>query len=572
MLELHEPEGAFDAPRGVAGRGAARAATSADVYLGYGLAEPLRRDPAPPPPEPCPLPLLAARSPTLRANLAQAWVPRSATGSRRGRRRTTPPRSTPCAPRSRAATSTRSNLVQHLSAPFERRPRRARGRARAASPAASAAARGRRLGDRLGVARALPRAPRRPARDDADQGHAPDRRGHRRREGRGRARDDRRSRAQRSLARLRAGHRALAGADGAARARRRDASRLDRRGAAAPGRRPRRDPARRRSRAARSPARRRSRRSTTSPALEPVGRGASMGALGVVQANGDFELALTIRTFAIADGPHPPLGRRRDRLGLRAGGGDRGVVGQGPAAARRGRRPRARMTLLAVAVAGRGLVDPATSRSSAADDEALLRGGAAFETVRVYDGRAVSARSPPRSASRYSAVGARAAAARRCARAGRARRRRRAARPRAAPLPDRAGARRDRPRRCRGDLDELRARGLTLATVEAGAAAASWPAQVDELRRGVRRPPRRRDADDALFVDDGAVVRECATANIWWRSGEQLYTPAVGPGRAAGRDALVRCCELAAGGARAASRSPTSSGRRGVHRPPRFAR
>jgi para-aminobenzoate synthetase component I len=37
-------------------------------------------------------------------------------------------------------------------------------------------------------------------------------------------------------------------------------------------------------------------------ALEPVGRGASMGALGVVRPNGDFELALTIRTFAVADG------------------------------------------------------------------------------------------------------------------------------------------------------------------------------------------------------------------------------------------------------------------------------
>ena len=36
--------------------------------------------------------------------------------------------------------------------------------------------------------------------------------------------------------------------------------------------------------------------------LEPVGRGASMGALGTIQANGDFELALTIRTFAIAEG------------------------------------------------------------------------------------------------------------------------------------------------------------------------------------------------------------------------------------------------------------------------------
>jgi para-aminobenzoate synthetase component I len=36
--------------------------------------------------------------------------------------------------------------------------------------------------------------------------------------------------------------------------------------------------------------------------LEPVGRGASMGAMGRVRGNGDFDLALTIRTFAVADG------------------------------------------------------------------------------------------------------------------------------------------------------------------------------------------------------------------------------------------------------------------------------
>ena len=45
--------------------------------------------------------------------------------------------------------------------------------------------------------------------------------------------------------------------------------------------------------------------------LEPVGRGASMGALGVVRGNGDLELALTIRTFAIVE----------DRIHLWAGGG-----------------------------------------------------------------------------------------------------------------------------------------------------------------------------------------------------------------------------------------------------------
>ncbi|HEY7693884.1 MAG TPA: anthranilate synthase component I family protein [Gaiellaceae bacterium] len=37
-------------------------------------------------------------------------------------------------------------------------------------------------------------------------------------------------------------------------------------------------------------------------ALEPVGRGASMGAIGRVYPDGDLDLALTIRTFAVAEG------------------------------------------------------------------------------------------------------------------------------------------------------------------------------------------------------------------------------------------------------------------------------
>ena len=45
--------------------------------------------------------------------------------------------------------------------------------------------------------------------------------------------------------------------------------------------------------------------------LEPVGRGASMGALGVVRGTGDLELALTIRTFAVAE----------ERVHLWVGGG-----------------------------------------------------------------------------------------------------------------------------------------------------------------------------------------------------------------------------------------------------------
>jgi para-aminobenzoate synthetase component 1 len=46
-------------------------------------------------------------------------------------------------------------------------------------------------------------------------------------------------------------------------------------------------------------------------ALEPVGRGASMGAIGRVHPNGDLDLALTIRTFAVAE----------ERIHLWVGGG-----------------------------------------------------------------------------------------------------------------------------------------------------------------------------------------------------------------------------------------------------------
>jgi para-aminobenzoate synthetase component I len=63
VLELHSPDGAFEQieaylrERGFFAPGGE--ALEADLYLGYGLSEPLRRTAAPPPPEPCPLPLAA---------------------------------------------------------------------------------------------------------------------------------------------------------------------------------------------------------------------------------------------------------------------------------------------------------------------------------------------------------------------------------------------------------------------------------------------------------------------------------------------------------------------------------
>jgi len=77
-------------------------------------------------------------------------------------------------------------------------------------------------------------------------------------------------------------------------------------------------------------------------------------------------------------------------------------------------------------------------------------------------------------------------------------------------------------------LEELRARGLTLASVSAGSS---------PLLQGVKSTSyaaafaarRSVAADDVLFVSDDAI-RECATANIWWRLDSVLYTPAAGPG------------------------------------------
>ena len=63
MLELHSPEGAFEQieaylrERGFFAPGGEE--LEADLYLGYGLSEPLRRTDTPAPPEPCPLPLAA---------------------------------------------------------------------------------------------------------------------------------------------------------------------------------------------------------------------------------------------------------------------------------------------------------------------------------------------------------------------------------------------------------------------------------------------------------------------------------------------------------------------------------
>jgi para-aminobenzoate synthetase component 1 len=61
VLELYEPEGAFDALEAYLEQLWGRDGLVADLYLGYGLSAAIRRETSPGPPEPCPLPLLACR-------------------------------------------------------------------------------------------------------------------------------------------------------------------------------------------------------------------------------------------------------------------------------------------------------------------------------------------------------------------------------------------------------------------------------------------------------------------------------------------------------------------------------
>jgi branched-subunit amino acid aminotransferase/4-amino-4-deoxychorismate lyase len=49
-----------------------------------------------------------------------------------------------------------------------------------------------------------------------------------------------------------------------------------------------------------------------------------------------------------------------------------------------------------------------------------------------------------------------------------------------------------------------------------------------------RRAAKAKGADDAVFVGLGGELLEAPTANLWWRSGQVLYTPALELGILAG--------------------------------------
>jgi 4-amino-4-deoxychorismate lyase len=203
------------------------------------------------------------------------------------------------------------------------------------------------------------------------------------------------------------------------------------------------------------------------------------------------------------------------------------------------------VSLLALAVSGRGLVDPATPVLRA-DDEGFVRGRAAFETLRVYGGR------PFRLPEHLARLGRSAAAI-------------------GLPAPDPAEL--ERLAWLAVGESEVTEAVLRLYWTPGGgegpptalALVGAIPAWIEPVRaRGQRvvslRTPRRSSAwllpgtksvsyavniaaeleakrlgaDDAVFVDEEGVVLEGPVTNVWWRRGRTLLTPALELGILAG--------------------------------------
>ena len=200
---------------------------------------------------------------------------------------------------------------------------------------------------------------------------------------------------------------------------------------------------------------------------------------------------------------------------------------------------------LAVAVTGRGLVDPGEPVLRA-DDEGFTRGRAAFETTRVYGGR------PFRLAEHIARLG-------------------RSAERIGLPAPDSAELERlaalalehagapDATLRLYwspgapggepvgiamvGTIPEwiegVRARGQRLVSLLLPRPVSPWLLPGTKsvsyaVNMAAEAEAKRRGADDAVFVDADGIVLEGPVTNIWWRLGDVLATPSLELGILAG--------------------------------------
>jgi 4-amino-4-deoxychorismate lyase len=209
------------------------------------------------------------------------------------------------------------------------------------------------------------------------------------------------------------------------------------------------------------------------------------------------------------------------------------------------------VTLLAVAVGGRGIVDPDEPVLNA-DDEALLRGRAAFETTRVYAGAPFKLDEHlARLAGSAARIGLPPVDVEECENLARsaldaAREleavlrlywtagREGSGRPTALALVSSIPA----------HLEEMRARGIKLIALPLGLQAdlrafAPWllggvKSTSYAVNMAAEAEAKRRGADDAVFLASGDIVLEGPVTNVWWRLDRVLYTPALELGILAG--------------------------------------
>jgi 4-amino-4-deoxychorismate lyase len=99
-------------------------------------------------------------------------------------------------------------------------------------------------------------------------------------------------------------------------------------------------------------------------------------------------------------------------------------------------------------------------------------------------------------------------------------------------------------------IEGVRARGARAVSLLGVRAAVPWllpgvKSTSYAVNMAAEAEAKRRDADEAVFVDGDGIVLEGTVTNVWWRKGETLYTPAVELGILAGvtRAALLELAE-----------------------------
>jgi 4-amino-4-deoxychorismate lyase len=209
------------------------------------------------------------------------------------------------------------------------------------------------------------------------------------------------------------------------------------------------------------------------------------------------------------------------------------------------------VTLLAVAVGGRGIVDP-DGPVLHADDEALLRGRAAFETMRVYNGRPFRLDEHLRRlAGSAERIGLQEVDAGKCEELARSALAAADANDAVLRIYWTAGREGEgRPTvialvsAIPPHLEELRERGISVITLPLGVdpnvrALAPWllggvKSTSYAVNMAAEAEARRQGADDAIFLASEDIVLEGPVTNVWWRLDDLLYTPALELGILAG--------------------------------------